>query len=248
MSVYNTLKEISFEEIQNMLDNSISICDFFRKIEQRDVGGNRKTLYRFIENNGLSLERLVSNRNKSVLAGSFSVNKKEEKDILCENSSVNRNVVKTYIIKNKLLEYKCFICDNKGEWLNKEIVLHLDHINGIGNDNRLDNLRFLCPNCHSQTETYAGKNYKSCLYSSEEYKKIIKEKKEKDFFRAKRCKEKKKNEYEALVKERKEILDKIDYTKIGWVEETSKKWGVSHTQVRRWVKEHYSDMPVYIRA
>ena len=42
--------------------------------------------------------------------------------------------------------------------LDKKLSLQLDHINGINNDHRIENLRFLCPNCHSQTETYAGKN------------------------------------------------------------------------------------------
>lgn len=44
--------------------------------------------------------------------------------------------------------------------MNKKITLQLDHINGINNDNRVENLRFLCPNCHSQTSTYTGKNTK----------------------------------------------------------------------------------------
>ena len=39
-----------------------------------------------------------------------------------------------------------------------ELVLELDHINGVGDDHRLENLRLLCPNCHSQTETYCGRN------------------------------------------------------------------------------------------
>lgn len=42
--------------------------------------------------------------------------------------------------------------------LEKELILELDHINGIRNDNRLENLRFLCPNCHSQTPTFKGRN------------------------------------------------------------------------------------------
>ena len=44
------------------------------------------------------------------------------------------------------------------EWLGNPLALQLDHINGVNNDHRLTNLRFLCPNCHSQTDTYAGKN------------------------------------------------------------------------------------------
>ena len=56
--------------------------------------------------------------------------------------------------------YKCHIC-GIDEWNDKAIVLQLDHINGVKRDNRIENLRFLCPNCHSQTDTFAGKNKKA---------------------------------------------------------------------------------------
>lgn len=52
--------------------------------------------------------------------------------------------------------YCCAWC-GIAEWRGSALVLHLDHINGINNDNRLVNLRLLCPNCHSQTETYGRK-------------------------------------------------------------------------------------------
>ena len=57
------------------------------------------------------------------------------------------------------MEYKCANC-GLIEWQGQVLSLHLDHINGINNDHRIENLRFLCPNCHSLTETYAGKNKK----------------------------------------------------------------------------------------
>jgi 5-methylcytosine-specific restriction endonuclease McrA len=60
-------------------------------------------------------------------------------------------------VKENRLEYKCANCGIK-EWNNLPLSLQLDHINGVNNDHRLENLRFLCPNCHSQTDTYSGKN------------------------------------------------------------------------------------------
>lgn len=57
-------------------------------------------------------------------------------------------------------EYKCAICGQEPIWNGRELVLTLDHINGINNDDRLDNLRWLCPNCDRQTQTFGGKNIK----------------------------------------------------------------------------------------
>ena len=65
----------------------------------------------------------------------------------------NRTHVKTRLIRVGLLRNECFQCGLR-DWRS----LHLDHINGMKHDNRLNNLRMLCPNCHSQTETYSGKN------------------------------------------------------------------------------------------
>ena len=71
--------------------------------------------------------------------------------------------MKERIIKQKLIDYICSECGLSDEWNGKVISLQLEHKNGKNNDNRLDNLTFLCPNCHSQTDTYAGKNKLICV-------------------------------------------------------------------------------------
>ena len=73
------------------------------------------------------------------------------------NCKHTRTVLRRNIIRNNLLPYKCAIC-GISKWNNKTLSLELDHINGMNNDNRLENLRFLCPNCHSQTTTYGSRN------------------------------------------------------------------------------------------
>lgn len=68
----------------------------------------------------------------------------------------NDTLIRAILIKN-LKPYCCDVC-KLGDWLNNKIVLELDHINGDRLDNTLQNLRFLCPNCHSQTKTFRGRN------------------------------------------------------------------------------------------
>lgn len=79
-------------------------------------------------------------------------------EILVENSPATRKTLIDYLVRYNILEYKCAICGNKGEWNGSALTLQIDHINGIRNDHRKENLRWLCPNCHSQTDTFTGRN------------------------------------------------------------------------------------------
>ena len=78
--------------------------------------------------------------------------------IFTKNSTYARNCLKKRILLDNLIDYKCSICDIGPEWMGKPMPLILDHINGINNDNRFENLRFVCGHCDSQLETYKSKN------------------------------------------------------------------------------------------
>ncbi len=71
----------------------------------------------------------------------------------------SRGNVKGRLLRAGLLKEECSEC-GLTEWRGRVLVLHIDHINGQKHDHRIENLRMLCPNCHSQTPTYGGKNMK----------------------------------------------------------------------------------------
>ena len=77
-----------------------------------------------------------------------------------KNSPVTGSAVRHHILKAELKEYMCAECGMLPVWNNKPLVLQLHHINGDSKDHRLENLAWLCPNCHTQTDTYTGKNGK----------------------------------------------------------------------------------------
>src|SRR5699024_6178262 len=80
--------------------------------------------------------------------------------IFTKKSMAHRITIREIVIREKLIPYKCEKCGNLGEWNGVPLSLQLHHIDGDISNNELENLVFLCPNCHSQTENYAYRNAK----------------------------------------------------------------------------------------
>ena len=135
------------------------------------------------------------------------------------------------MIKNNILENKCDICNQIPFHNGKKLVLALDHINGINNDNRLENLRLLCPNCHSQTSTFGGGrnkkkyNCKKCGKQITKYSKLELCKNCKDF-------NSRKVKNRPSCDELQQMINNISWCAIG------RRYGVSDNAVRKWAKSY----------
>lgn len=152
------LSNLSDTEFIKLVNESDSIMDIMRKLGYvATSGGVAEAINRRIKLLNINIKHFTRGRKNRLINNSNTKHKIE--DILVENSNyLNRCALKKKLIKYGYLKYECVLCKNNGEWMNNSLSLHLDHINGIYNDNRIENLRILCPNCHSQTETYSGKN------------------------------------------------------------------------------------------
>lgn len=151
---------IDREDLQNMLDTSSSICEVLRRLGLSPYNGNHRTLLQRIKEDCLNQDILTKNRNLAHGERLKNSRKIPTSDILSAHSRHCQAVVKNRVVQEKLIEYKCSDCGNPGLHNGKRLSLQLDHINGDNTNNLIENLRFLCPNCHSQTATFSGRSAK----------------------------------------------------------------------------------------
>lgn len=152
----NKIYKLSDEQFVELLKNSSTISEVLFKLGY-SVKGNSWGFAKIRQRmSDLNLDGNVF-KGKSPITKYGSLHKVNASDILKPNCKHARSVLRRYVIKNNLIPYRCAICGCV-EWQGRTLSLELDHINGINNDNRIENLRFLCPNCHSQTTTYGSRN------------------------------------------------------------------------------------------
>lgn len=147
------IDEYSIEELSSIVKNSQTYREVLRKLGySTESGNNNRTLKNRLLKYNISTEHFI-NENHRVI--------RNPKNIFIENSTASQKTLRDWYLKGSYTEYKCSICGQEPFWNGKEMTLILDHINGYNKDNRLENLRWVCPNCNIQLDTTNGKNRKT---------------------------------------------------------------------------------------
>ncbi len=130
------------------------ICGYFGI---RREGGNIHTLKRVLVERKIDFSHIKEGRGSNSGRQIKHTWKLPIEEFFTEKSFIGRHSIKRRIISENLKPFVCSICNLGTTWNGIDLVLVLDHVNGVFNDNRLENLRFLCPNCNSQQSTFAGR-------------------------------------------------------------------------------------------
>lgn len=146
------------QEFIEAVKNSFSIRTVLNLLNLKPTGGNYDTFYNKVKILNLDTSHFTG-QGHSIPHPAW--NKKSDEEIFHENSTRRLSPrERKRLLDKKVLGENCAKCNLGSLWQNEFIKLHIDHINGNPHDNRIENLRLLCPNCHSQTETYCGLNKK----------------------------------------------------------------------------------------
>ncbi|WFS16035.1 HNH endonuclease [Rhodococcus aetherivorans] len=148
------------EVLEDAVRNSASVAGVMRYLGLVPSGGSHHHLSRRIKRLGLDTSHFTG---QAHMGGAPARNRLPWREVLVvQPTGTPRRMAK--LLRRALLEsgrpHKCESCGIGPEWCDLPLTLHVDHIDGNPNDSRPENVRFLCPNCHSQTATWAARNHR----------------------------------------------------------------------------------------
>jgi 5-methylcytosine-specific restriction endonuclease McrA len=224
-------------DILDIIKESSSIAQVLNKLGLKAAGGNYRTFDRFVKKNNIDTSHftgMVWSKGKTLSP------KRDIEEYLSGGVKIQSHKLKLRLLKENIFESKCSIC-NLSEWMGKSIPLELDHINGNHDDNSLENLRIICPNCHAQTDTYRAKNKRNrkpiivkekaikepIVYNCPDCNKEI----NKNSKYCEECSHKKMRRVE-----RPDVETLVNDIKNLGYSATGRKYGVSDNAIRKWLK------------
>ena len=211
----------SEEELREIVENSFSVNEVIDKLGYAThSGGSHDTVKKRIELYNIDISHF----------GSIKGIKRTEENVFIENSTASQATLRRWYKKGNYTEYKCSICGQEPIWQGKELTLILDHINGSNHDDRLENLRWVCPNCNQQLDTTNGKNLRNknknkilnyCIDCGKEISKGA--------IRCISCEQARRHCEKPITREElKKLIRNTPFTRIG------EQFGVSDNAIRKW--------------
>jgi len=222
------------DQFCELVKNSTSLGQILLHFGLTYTGSNSRTVKSRIKQDNIDIShiKLGIDSNKGRKFPNTKIAKLS--DILTTNSSYDRNRLKKRLVNECNFPYICSSCGVSDTWNNKPLTLQLEHKNGTNNDNRIENLCFLCPNCHSQTDTFSGRNQKRLKKFDKCHCGNKKQSKNKQCFKC--------NIHNERLLQRKVVwptkdelqilISKHSFVQIG------KMYGVSDNAVRKWCKTY----------
>lgn len=220
---------VSDEGFLNLIQRSSSIKEVaFSLGYNNDAGETNILFHQRCKELGIDWKKELRTKN-------YNRTKRTVDNVFCEDSTADQTTLRSWYVKGHYSEYKCAICGIL-KWNDQILTLRLDHINGHNKDNRLENLRWLCPNCDSQQETYCGRNLKYQPHKHRKYcvecdKPVTKQTKvlySTDCFAKYNRKVKDRPSKEKLRKE----LEESNFTQV------AKKYNVTDNAIRKWCRSY----------
>lgn len=236
----------SREELAEAIASSMSWSEALRRLGYTSAGGNWKTLKKYAELWGISAEHFDADAAR--LAGLKRAQRRKCLDeIMVENSTYSRNHLKERLFAEGLKERRCETCGQDEIWRGRRMALILDHINGVPDDHRAENLQVLCPNCAATLETHCARKNRlapmprDCLRCGEAFFPRNREQR----YCSRSCGQRyprkgapgvprpetrkvERPPYEQLLRE----VEELGYRAVG------RKYGVSDNAIRKWLREY----------
>lgn len=135
---------------------SLSYAEVLRRLGLRTAGGNHRTIRKYVDEvwqiptdhfDPRAGRRAGTNRIAIPLA-----------EVLVERSTYHRGHLKRRLLAEGLKQPQCEMCGQGELWHGRRMAMVLDHVNGVHDDHRLENLRMLCPNCNATLDTHCGRH------------------------------------------------------------------------------------------
>lgn len=232
----------SIEEFKKAVEESYSIAQALTKLGLSPRGGNYRVFKKFQKLYDIDTSHFTGQGHLKGKSHNF--NTTPLKEILVRDYSYSSNRLRKRLIVEEIKEHKCECCGLK-EWLGEPIPLELDHIDGNHYNNRLENLKILCPNCHAKTPTYRGKNKK--IEDSQTVKNKNQIKRIKKIYNCSSCEVQLKGKCKTGLcstcysKSQRKVERPPKEQLIKEIEESSylavsRKYGVSNNAIRKWIK------------